>query len=247
MTIQRIQDWRFSGLPPALATNRSRSNGQRERHWLRGPLVAIFAAVLSVTLATLVAPSVEAAPEPHRNGICDDDEFCYYFNSDLHGSISDMNYSLRDYGAGGSCNHFIGIGNGQGQCIKNNAASAWNRTKSTVRVYYNSNFEGKVFQDFAPGERGNLRQQLKNENASHQFLNLQPPPVVLGPGLCETWTDGHDGHAQCTGGQGQWRLKVDCVWARDKYSEWQETSSETRSIVVSCPNAARGADIEDRP
>jgi peptidoglycan hydrolase-like amidase len=58
-------------------------------------------------------------------------------------------------------------------CVKNNAASVWNRTSKTVRVYFNSNFAG-ASQDFAPGVKGNLNATLKNNNASHELLGTAP-------------------------------------------------------------------------
>jgi hypothetical protein len=58
-------------------------------------------------------------------------------------------------------------------CVKNNAASVWNRTGQTVRVYFNSNFAG-ASQDFASGAKGNLNATLKNNNASHELLASQP-------------------------------------------------------------------------
>ena len=69
------------------------------------------------------------------------------------GSISDFTDSLDDYGTTQpSCYEFKGAGNGKGVCVKNNAASVWNRTSKTVRVYFNSNFAG-AHQDFAAGAR----------------------------------------------------------------------------------------------
>jgi murein DD-endopeptidase MepM/ murein hydrolase activator NlpD len=104
-----------------------------------------------------------------RDGVCDSGEFCYYYNSDNQGSISDFTGSIADYGTEQpSCYDFKGAGAGKGQCIKNNAASAWNRSSKTVRVYYNSNYGG-TYQDFAAGAKGNLSAALKNQNASHEF------------------------------------------------------------------------------
>ena len=78
--------------------------------------------------------------------------------------------SLDDYGTTQpSCYEFKGAGNGKGMCVKNNAASVWNRTSKTVRVYFNSNFAG-AHQDFAAGAKGNLNATLKNQNASHELL-----------------------------------------------------------------------------
>ena len=119
-----------------------------------------------VVLATASSPAHAAG----RNGVCETGEFCYYYNSDTKGSVSDFTGSVPDYGTEQpSCYDFKGAGAGKGKCVKNEAASAWNRSSKTVRVYYNSNYGGR-FQDFKPGAKGNLIAGLKNENASHQFL-----------------------------------------------------------------------------
>ena len=73
-----------------------------------------------------------------RDGVCDTGEFCYYFNSGEAGSISDFTGSIADYGTTQpSCYDFKGAGAGKGKCVKNNAASVWNRSSKTVRVYFN--------------------------------------------------------------------------------------------------------------
>ncbi|MCX4471624.1 peptidase inhibitor family I36 protein [Micromonospora sp. NBC_01655] len=134
-------------------------------------LGALGASVLAATLGVLaVAAPAQAAS---RDGICDAGEFCYYYNSDHAGSISDHTGSLADYGSTQpDCYEFKGAGNGQGLCIKNNAASVWNRTGNTVRVYYNSDYDGSyAHQDFAPGAKANLNATLKNNNASHQLIS----------------------------------------------------------------------------
>ncbi|GIH20499.1 peptidase inhibitor family I36 protein [Rugosimonospora africana] len=116
----------------------------------------------------LIASPANAAA---RDGVCDSGEFCYYYNSDEAGAISDFTTSVSDYGTTEpSCYDFKGSGNGAGTCIKNNAASVWNRSSQTVRVYYNTGYAGS-YQDFAAGAKGNLNATLKNNNASHQFLS----------------------------------------------------------------------------
>jgi len=128
--------------------------------------VAITTAALGV-IAVAGAGSASAAAG--RDGTCDTGEFCYYYNSNEAGSVSDFTGSLGDYGTTQpSCYDFRGAGYGKGVCVKNNAASVWNRSSQTVRVYYNSNYAG-TYQDFAPGAMGNLNATLKNNNASHKF------------------------------------------------------------------------------
>ncbi|MEU9509979.1 CHAP domain-containing protein [Micromonospora sp. NPDC048170] len=134
-------------------------------------LGAIGASVLGATLGVLAvtAPAQAAA----RDGNCDAGEFCYYYNSNHAGSISDHSGSLANYGSTQpDCYEFKGAGDGQGLCVKNNAAAAWNRTSGTVRVYYNSGYDGSyAYQDFAPGAKTNLNATLKNNNASHQLIS----------------------------------------------------------------------------
>jgi hypothetical protein len=131
--------------------------------------LAVVGAALAMT--TFLLSSGSPASAASRDGVCDSGEFCYYFNSDEAGSVSDFTDSLDDYGTTQpSCYEFRGAGNGKGVCVKNNAASVWNRTSQTVRVYFNSNFAG-ASQDFAPGAKGNLNATLKNNNASHQLLS----------------------------------------------------------------------------
>lgn len=133
--------------------------------------------ILAVVVSALAGATVVASPAfaADRDGRCDSGEFCYYFNSDNAGSVSDFTDSQDDYGTTQpSCYEFKGAGNGQGVCVKNNAASVWNRTSKTVRVFFNSNFAG-AHQDFAPGAKGNLNATLKNNNASHELLGAAPP------------------------------------------------------------------------
>jgi len=115
---------------------------------------------------------------------------CYYFNSNNAGSVSDFTSSLGDYGTSQpSCYEFRGAGTGQHRCIKNAAASVWNRSSKIIRIYFNSNYAGP-HQDFAPGAKGNLNATLKNQNASHQFLPSAPPPPPPPPNICphkEDW------------------------------------------------------------
>ncbi|QKG24501.1 peptidase inhibitor family I36 protein [Actinomadura verrucosospora] len=139
---------------------------------VRARVIGGLTAVVTV-LAGVVAVAGPASAAS-RDGSCDSGEFCYYFNSNEAGSISDFTSSLDDYGTTQpTCYEFKGAGNGKGVCVKNNAASVWNRTSHTVRVYYNSNYAGS-YQDFAAGAKGNLNATLKNNNASHQILVSQP-------------------------------------------------------------------------
>lgn len=139
--------------------------------------------VAGATLA-LAAPALVIAAQPAsaagRDGVCNDGEFCYYYNSDNAGSISDFTTSIDDYGTTQpSCYDFKGAGNGKGVCVKNNAASVWNRTGKSVTVYFNTGYGGAT-QSFASGAKGNLNSTLKNNNASHQI------GASSGGGSCST-------------------------------------------------------------
>ncbi|GAA1870694.1 peptidase inhibitor family I36 protein [Myceligenerans crystallogenes] len=122
----------------------------------------------SLVLATALGAPAQAAA---RDGVCETGEFCYYFNSDHAGSVSDHPATdLGDYGTDpATCYVFRTAGRaGYGECIKNNAASVWNRTGKPVRVHYNSSFGG-TYQEIAAGGQVNLNATLKNNNASHRF------------------------------------------------------------------------------
>ncbi|GGL26647.1 peptidase inhibitor family I36 protein [Phycicoccus endophyticus] len=137
---------------------------------------AATAAAVAAPLLATAAPAQAAA----RDGSCNSGEFCYYYNSGNAGSVSDFAGSVGDYGTTQpGCYEFKGAGAGKGQCIKNNAASVWNRTGKKVRVYYNSGYDGSNhYQDFAPGAKKNLNASLKNNNASHK--------IGLGSASCST-------------------------------------------------------------
>jgi len=133
--------------------------------------------ILATALATIGLLGFQAAPSfaASRDGVCQAGEFCYYYNSGQAGSVSDFTGSISNYGTDkATCYVYKGPGNGKDRCIKNDAASVWNRSNQTVRVYYNSNYGG-AYQDFAPGAKGNLNATLKNENASHQFRGTPGP------------------------------------------------------------------------
>ncbi|PRY14561.1 peptidase inhibitor family I36 protein [Kineococcus rhizosphaerae] len=135
--------------------------------------LATLTGLVALTALTAVGTAAPAGAAV-RDGTCESGEFCYYYNSNQSGAVSDFRDSLDDYGTSQpTCFEFRGTGAGRGLCVKNNAASVWNRTSKTVRVYYNSNFAG-AHQDFAAGTRGNLNATLKNNDASHEFLTAPP-------------------------------------------------------------------------
>lgn len=144
---------------------------------IRAIVLAALVAVLAALSIGVTAPAQAAT----RNGVCESGEFCYYYNSNLAGSVSDHGTSLADCGATKpSCYTYRTSGKaGYGQCIKNNAASVWNRTSKTIRVYYNSGYTGK-YVDVASGTKKNLYgTALYNQNASHG-----PKPSTI---ACKTY------------------------------------------------------------
>jgi murein DD-endopeptidase MepM/ murein hydrolase activator NlpD len=126
------------------------------------------ATLLAVGVA-LAGSSVLGAPPAHaaaQDGHCDPGEFCLYFNSGQTGSMVDMTNGHKDYGSTpATCIKFITRGDGRDRCVKNNAASAWNREETAVTVFYKSNWAGAI-DALVAGERANLT-KTKNENAGH--------------------------------------------------------------------------------
>jgi surface antigen len=132
----------------------------------RSALGAAVATGLLAAGALAVSTPAQAAA---RDGVCNAGEFCLYFNSGQQGSVSDFTGSISDYGAAQpDCYEFRGAGTGKGRCVKNNAASVWNRTGKPVTVFFNSGYGG-AGQTFAAGATANLDATLKNENASHRI------------------------------------------------------------------------------
>ncbi|MFC7383980.1 peptidase inhibitor family I36 protein [Sphaerisporangium rhizosphaerae] len=170
-----------------------------------GTLNKILATAAAVTaLGGTALATASPASAATRNGVCESGEFCYYFNSGNQGSVSDFAGSVGDYGTKQpSCFDFKGPGAGKGKCVKNAAASVWNRSAKTVRVYFNSNYGGSVYQDFAPGAKGNLKAGLKNQNASHQFGPSSSARVNMSYALYKTGgggiSCGFDGYVHTSG------------------------------------------------
>ncbi|GAA1636608.1 M23 family metallopeptidase [Catellatospora bangladeshensis] len=125
--------------------------------------------VIAVIVAAMLGGVVGATPAhaaTARNGVCEDGEVCLYYNSNHEGSLVDFSGSVRDYGTGAGCVTFISAGSGRGQCVKNNAASVWNRKSVPVTIFYKSDWAGAI-DSFIAGRKDNLSAALKNENAGH--------------------------------------------------------------------------------
>ncbi|MFD5749481.1 peptidase inhibitor family I36 protein [Streptomyces sp. NPDC127033] len=94
---------------------------------------------------------------------------CLYFNSNQQGSYRIFEGNTTDF----TGYTFSSSGAGQGQAVKNNAASASNgqssASVSTARIYFNSNYGG-VYDDVAPATSRNLVNTY-NDNASFRWIN----------------------------------------------------------------------------
>ncbi len=198
--------------------------------------ITIATLVGTLSVATALTASVAPAQAAARNGVCETGEFCLYYNSGNLGSVSDFTTSIDDYGATQpSCYDFKGAGAGQGQCVKNNAASVWNRTGSTVTVFYNSGFGG-AGQAFAAGAKANLNATLKNENASHRIggapsygqpgVNPYPSAATRAPAATARTQFVDDEIARLTG-------ERDC-WVGDYRSYQPSTSNHNTGNALDC-------------
>jgi murein DD-endopeptidase MepM/ murein hydrolase activator NlpD len=161
----------------------------------------VTAAVTLAAAAPLAVGTFSPASAAARDGVCDSGEFCYYYNSNNAGAISDFTTSVGNYGTDQpDCYDFKGTLAGHGQCIKNNAASVWNRSSQSVVVYFNSGYYGSQ-QTIPAGFKGNLNSTLYNNNASHQFVSTSR--VNLSYGLYKTTggriTCGFDGYVNTPG------------------------------------------------
>ena len=121
-----------------------------------------------IGLLATAAPVASAATA--RNGVCETGEFCLYYGYGFSGSVSDFNGRVPTYGnTQPGCYEFKGPGAGKGQCVKNNARSAKNKTSIwVVKLYYNSNYEGRHF-SFNPGGEAADLDYIAAENASHDY------------------------------------------------------------------------------
>jgi hypothetical protein len=111
------------------------------------------------------------APLAHadaRETCSDHEEDCgvFYYNSNVSGSATAFNGSSVPNLAGYT---FLRAGAGQGQPVKNNAASFKNLSINHIAtVFYNSNYSGAC-DTFAPLTYTNKLARTYNENASMGF------------------------------------------------------------------------------
>ncbi|MFJ8039141.1 peptidase inhibitor family I36 protein [Kitasatospora sp. NPDC096147] len=118
------------------------------------------AALSAALLVPAFATNAQAAVRD-----CGESQFCLFFNSDFKGSHYVIQQSIPDL-AGRT---FTAPGNGQGQRVKNNAASAVSNVCMTVWVNFYSNYGG-------PADMFNYRNAANlvntyNENASVKFAS----------------------------------------------------------------------------
>ncbi len=93
------------------------------------------------------------------DGVCGDyDAVCLYWDSNQQGSVYDSDSYAWDLAG----TKFIGAGAGQGQLVKNNAASARNNTDCWLKVYYDEGYSGAV-DWIAPHSAANLHYTWNNE------------------------------------------------------------------------------------
>lgn len=134
-----------------------------------------FAGAAAVTAGALsVAVAAPAFAGDDYNGVCDayqyiDDptsEFCLYYHVNLTGSLWDKSSGDGpDYNLGD--NHFIAPGDGHGQVVRNNAASARDRDyDETVHLFYSPNMMGTVDIIYSDSWLNDLG-PLKNNEASY--------------------------------------------------------------------------------
>lgn len=135
---------------------------------IKKTLFAVGAAA-GLLLSPLGAPAATAAA---RDGVCDNGELCYFYNSDYKGSVSD--FGVADLANMGStqprCYDFkTPRKNGHLKCVQDNAASVWNRASGYwATIYANPGFSGS-YVTLLPGQKMNLPSGLKNKNSSHRF------------------------------------------------------------------------------
>ncbi|MEV6289301.1 peptidase inhibitor family I36 protein [Streptomyces sp. NPDC051896] len=128
----------------------------------RRPLIA--ALPLVAALAT-VLPAAASASASAGTSCTSTDCARFFYNSNRQGSSTYFNATNVPDFAGYT---FLTSGSGQGQSVKNNAASALNDSPDLMTVYYNSNYVGAcdTLSDFAIADQLHY---TYNENASFRW------------------------------------------------------------------------------
>lgn len=127
----------------------------------------LYAGAAAVLMgATFVGTTSAPAQAAARDGVCDSGEFCLYYGADHTGSRVDSVGTTRNYGGTSTgCLKFISTGTGRGTCVKNHAASVWNRTSRPATVFYNSDFGG-TYDVIPSGAKVNLNSNVNKDNGS---------------------------------------------------------------------------------
>lgn len=136
---------------------------------------ALFGLSALLLAGSMGAATTAQAAAPPRDGTCTTGEFCYYYSPNQAGGVSDFTTSVPGLGTNpATCETFISRGPGHGQCVRNNAASVWNRTSQPVTVHYTINYRG-AYQTIAPGAKATLNANLRNNNAAHRIGTAAAP------------------------------------------------------------------------
>lgn len=127
-----------------------------------------LAAGTSTAAAPHSAPSkaAHATAAPAAASACTSDYFCFFYNSNEGGSHDALRSNVSNLAG----YKFTSTGAGQGQSVKNNAASAVNNNECTATVYYNSNYGGD-YDVYGYKDYGQLIDTY-NENASLGFATF---------------------------------------------------------------------------
>ncbi|CAN3979329.1 hypothetical protein [Kitasatospora purpeofusca] len=135
----------------------------------------VAAGVLSI--AALGFAVATAAPASASSGGCADYDACLYYSPNFQGAFfgdgegSSQGYETYQYN---STYTFGGGGAGNGQQVRNNAASVFNFNQNySVTIYYSPGGYG-VSQYIKRGTGANLIPQLRNNNASQCFDVFAP-------------------------------------------------------------------------
>lgn len=98
------------------------------------------------------------------------DKVCLYFYMGMDGAYFDQHHNsipnYYGYTFDGYYDYSMHTGDGQG--VKNNAASVQNQSNSGFTIFYDNNYTG-VSQYFGPVSWGNLNDSVRNDNASGRF------------------------------------------------------------------------------
>lgn len=128
---------------------------------MRIPTVAALIVTVTLTLSAVPAAAFAAG----QDGVENAGELVFFYNSSLGGSFVDIAKKKANL----SCCTFITAGNGQGQSVKNNAASVKNWNTQKARIFYNSDYAG-IYDTIDPLTAATLVNTYNN-NASFKWVS----------------------------------------------------------------------------